>query len=80
MINVCVAAHFDYDPEWTNERRVFEIQPIKMIVVKMRSNTGQFFGVLLRILTTIFLIGWISANQLRHFQNPPKGKGTWVRG
>ena len=35
-----VAAHFDYDPEWTNQKRVFEIQPIKMIVVKMRSNTG----------------------------------------
>ena len=33
-----VAAHFDYDPEWTNQKRVFEIQPIKMIVVKMRSN------------------------------------------
>ena len=23
-----VAAHFDYDPEWTNQKRVFEIQPI----------------------------------------------------
>ena len=33
-----VAAHFDYDPEWTNQKRVFEIQPIKMIVVKMRST------------------------------------------
>ena len=66
-----VAAHFDYDPEWTNERRVFEISANQ----NDRSQNAQqhrtfsngvsmlpvipedYFSVLLRILTTIFLIG-----------------------
>ena len=66
-----IAAHFDYDPEWTNEKRVFEISANQKDRSQNAQQSPDFFnGVsLLPVITALYCCAfWLRSFWLAGFQ------------